>query len=1423
MVPIPGNRSDEGSESEKGKKPKLKGSRKKAAKDIDADLRQKYWGGEKPANVALVLQGIHVVIDLDSKGDDGQTAEEWLQKHPDLAKIPRERTAGGIHLHARCPDLPEFTNRSGKPLGRALVSELEDGLTAELMFLGLLVTVAPSTHKSGKRYRWERGGELPEISWKGIQKTFGFRGPSAGYGESECKGKNEGIQEVQRKFRGDLRTLDCVELFRRTGSYGDEINADEGKHSVRCPFVEEHSDRGEDWTSADTSTVIYKGSQKLPGFHCLHAHCDGRGIADVLLEVESNHPGLIDDCCEKLLRPQIELPRIGRPQSTFANDVADVLAKTGENFLFGGQVVEVRTQRESSAKAVKLHPLEPKETVTAFEKHIEFVKSVEVEKGEFELVPDSMTKPEILLVSYPLLDKLPVIERLLPQPVPLFDGTRIVVPKAGYDARFRTFVDPNAPQPEQMSLAEALNVLEDLVGNEDGRGFAWKDEESKVAAISRLLTPYCRGLMGWKKAPVFLIMANQPRVGKDTLAYVVIVLYTGVEPTSPPLGKENDDEMKKRILSSLRTGARFIHFANMKGKIDFPSLEAATDASCTWRDRLLGTNKELVLPNEAEYSLSANIGAEWSVDLDGRAVIIRLHYSGEDVNRREFRHSDILGHVRQNRSRILGSMDALVRNWDEKGRPAGPTPHASFPEWAKVVGGIMHAAGLGDPCLRAQDLQGVTGDSETEDMRRLFQIGHVRHGNIFIGKAQLYELIQSNDNSPFEYLELETQSGRTRLGKKLTKFRDRELSGITLKIDDSDAHRLRYAFIREDEQPDLQTPQTLQTSSEFRSRKEPEKPIGDATSHAERGKQENACEPCKRGAQDAVSWNLVETEAQLDRLLGNWPEKSEPIALDTETYGFASKNALNPWKGRVRLLQLAWKGGDLHVIDFQKIGKSALLRLLKRVGDHLVVGHNLALDLSFLGLHYGFRSEAVFCTRTASRILSAGDRSVKHNLGTVVERYLGIELEKSHGGSDWSGTLNRDQFAYAAHDVAYLLPLREELKARLEEAGLTRTAQLEMKMVIVAAEMRLNGLRIDRRESDRIGAEAGVDLENQKKKIASIAGPGLNPNSVPQLQEAFRSLGVALPNTKEDALKDCDHELAEALLGYRKSSAVVKKVRELERFIADDGRVHPEFDPMAARTGRFSASTPNVQNLPRGAMRRVIVAGEGCQLISADYSQIEIRVAAVVSGEERMLEAYRKGQDLHEKTASLILGKSIPEVTDEERRLAKAVNFGLLFGQSAKGLVEYAANTYDVYLSEEEAHQFRDAFFRAYPALRAWHERMRREANEDAEEARTLLGRRRQIPAGTKWWPRFTTLINTPVQGTASDGMKQALWELRSRLPESAKLVSMIHDEVIIEVPSDLATTELLALVRQCLVDGMQSMLTTVPIEVEPHFSKSWN
>lgn len=1427
MVPIPLNRFDEGSENEKGKKPKQKGYRDATAAGITPDFLEKFWGGQKPCNIALVLQGHHIVIDLDSKQDGGQSAENWLKDRSELAEIPRERTSGGFHLHLRCPDLPRFTNKVGKPLGKALVSPLGEGLVAELMFSGLPVTVAPSIHKSGALYRWEQGGEIPQIEWKRLKDIFGFCEPHLGEELPSGTANVESWRSVQRKFRGDLDTLGVISLFKRCHSYGEVVDADEGKHSVRCPFSDEHSDQGENWTSADTSAVIYEGRGKKPVFHCLHAHCDGRSIGDVLLKIESSHPGLVDECCATRVRPQIELPRLGRSESSFAVEVADVLAETGEDFIFGGQVVVVRATREKLQNSVKLHPLEPKEAVTSFEKHIEFVKSVETSKGQFELVPYSMTKPEILLASYPLAEKLPIIERLLPLPVPLFDGAKIVLPKTGYDKRFHTYVDPNAPRPTEMSLTEALDVLNDLLGNDDGRGFAWKDEESKIAATSRLLTPYCRGLMDWKKAPVFLIMANQPRVGKDTVAYVSIVLYTGVEPTAPPLGRENDDEMRKRITSALRCGSRFLHFPNMKGKIDFPSLEAATDASCFWRDRLLGGNKEVILPNEAEYSLSANIGSEWSLDLDGRAVIIRLHYGGEDVNRREFRHPDILGHVRRNRPQILGTLDALVRHWDKMGRPAGPTPHASFPEWGKIVGGIMHAAGLGDPCLRASDLQGVTGDSETEDMRRLFQLSHARHENTYIGKEQLYDVIRSSEDQVFGYLELDTVSGKTSLGKKLMKFRERELSGITLKINDSDKYRLRYAFVALGEEAYPQTSQTSQTSADPGGENEL---FGDPI-HGSHGSSDNGpsngggtrgdvCEVCEVSAEVGTSWILVETAEQVSQLLLSLPYTSAPLAIDLETYGGGKSDALDPWKGHIRLIQLAFEDSPPYIVDVRAVGE-AIHGLLDRLKDHLLVGHNLSFDLAYLGRHFGFRANAVFCTMTASKVLSAGDVNSKHSLGTVLQRFLDLTLQKELGKSDWSGSLSDEQLAYATLDVAHLLRLREVLKDRLEESALTRTAQLEMKMVIVAVEMRLDGLCIDSDSLGKLKAEVGARQEFLKAQITSIAGPDLNPQSTPQLKKAFLELGVELLDTKEETLADCDHDLARAILGFRKAKGGITKADELLRLTADDGRVHSDFDPMGTRTGRFSASKPNVQNLPRGIMRGAIVAGEGRKLIAADYSQIELRVAAVLAGEEQMLAAYRSGEDLHTKTASLILGKPTENVSGEERRLAKAVNFGLLYGQSAKGLVGYAENTYNVSLTLEDAVKFREAFFRAYPALYRWHERMRREANDGTEEARTRIGRRRIIPWNTDWWPRFTTLVNTPVQGTASDGMKLALWEMRENLPDSAKLVSMIHDEVIIEVDEHDAD-EVVGLVKRLMIEAMSKLLPEVPIEVDAKVGKTW-
>lgn len=1430
LAPIPLNRSDEGSQDERGKKPKIKGYRKATPGLVTPEFIAEHWGDEPPANVGLVLQGSHVVIDLDSKADAGASAEVWLLEHPELASVPCERTAGGLHLHYLCHDRPPFRNGSGKPRGKALASHLNSEVSAELLFAGLPVTVAPSVHKSGMPYRWRNGGELPAVSWDYLKGLFGFSEDDATGSNAEAdEHRRLALREVQLSFQGDLRTLDIIKLTKEAELYGECIDADEGKHSILCPFHDEHSGGGETWKPSDTSTVIYEGrGDSRPAFHCFHAHCEGRGLPEMLVRIEESHPGQINRCCERARIwvpgdpvPMIELPGLGRSQSEFADDVAQALVPTKKVFVHGDEIVEIRSSREDEvAGGMKLHALCPNEVVTGFERFITFVKPKK-DGDLIQLVPASMTKPEVLLASYSLRDNLPRIDRLLEVPIPVLRNDEIISPERGYDERLRTFLDPAAPVPEKMSFDEALDVINDLLGNDDDRGFAWNEPESKVAGIARLVTPFCRGLMGWAKAPLFLFMANQPRVGKDTLANLVVVTYTGRETNAPPLKKEAEDEMRKRITSSLRAGAAFIHFANLKGSIDFASLEAATDGSRVWRDRLLGGNKELVLPNEAEYSLSANLGASWSLDLDGRAVLIRLHYAGEDVNRREFRHPNILDYTRKNRGRILGAVDALVRRWNDRGRPPGPTTHASFPRWAEVVGGVMATAGLGDPCIRPAELQGVTGDPETEDMRRLFLSGHEQYDNTFIGKKQLYELVQANEEGIFGFLELNTRAGKTSLGKKLLKYRDRELSGVTLKINNSDKHRLRYAFVTKETTTEYQ--QTLQTSQtpdestkNTQSEETPNKPgnthlAGDST---------NVCEVCEVQDPLAPGWCYIQSADELVKWLADFPDDPGPVGIDIETFGPGKDGALDPWKGEIRLIQLALEGTTPVIVDVPAVGRAIHL-LLDALSTQLLVGHNLAFDLAFLGRHFGFRAKAVFCTLTASKVLSAGDQSITHGLDDVVSRHLGIDLAKSYGGSDWGGELTKEQLEYAAIDVIHLLPLRDALKGNLETADLSPTAQLEMKMVLVAAEMKLNGLRLSTDRLEALRTEAEEEQTNLSEQIAGVAGSSFNPQSVQQLKKAFHALGIDLPDTTEETLKECDHELARLILDFRATKVPISKAKELLALMADDGRVHPNFDPMAARTGRFSASKPNVQNLPRGVMREVIVASPGKKLIAADYSQIELRVAAVLAGEQRMLEAYRDGIDLHKQTASLVLDKSLEEVTDDERRLAKAVNFGLLYGQRPSGFVRYAANNYGVTIAESEAERFHAAFFRAYPKLNRWHTRMRSEATAGVEEARTRHGRRRLIPGDTDWWPRFTTLVNTPIQGTASDGMKLALWELKQHLPDSARLISMIHDEVIVEA-DDADIEEVLVLVKQVMTEAMAKLIPEVPIEVDAKVGDSW-
>ena len=332
----------------------------------------------------------------------------------------------------------------------------------------------------------------------------------------------------------------------------------------------------------------------------------------------------------------------------------------------------------------------------------------------------------------------------------------------------------------------------------------------------------------------------------------------------------------------------------------------------------------------------------------------------------------------------------------------------------------------------------------------------------------------------------------------------------------------------------------------------------------------------------------------------------------------------------------------------------------------------------------------------------------------------------------------------------------------------------------------------------------------------------MNAGSPKQLLAALAAAGILLESTSEEALRASDDgRIIPLILAHREASKRAQQAESLIGHIERDGRIHAGFDQTGTATGRFSSRDPNLQNVGRGELREAFTAPEGRKLVVADYSQIELRAAAAIAGETKMIEAYRSGADLHRLTAATVLGKPESEVTKADRQLAKAVNFGLLYGQSAPGLVKYAAAAYGVTMDDEEAQRIRSAFFRTYGRLRQWHGTSRNAAADGVTEVRTRSGRRRLIPETASEWERFTALVNTPVQGGTADGMKLAITMAAGQLPEGAFLVSTVHDELVAECREEDAAA-VRKILTDCMVRGMSSLFGDVPVEVEASICTNW-
>jgi DNA polymerase-1 len=457
-------------------------------------------------------------------------------------------------------------------------------------------------------------------------------------------------------------------------------------------------------------------------------------------------------------------------------------------------------------------------------------------------------------------------------------------------------------------------------------------------------------------------------------------------------------------------------------------------------------------------------------------------------------------------------------------------------------------------------------------------------------------------------------------------------------------------------------------------------------------------------------------------------------------------------------------------------------------------------------------------------------------------QYLGEVLDKSLQLSNWgSSRLSKEQLEYAALDVEVVRRLFPLLLERLnslapvveENLLKTRTAKVfglknpiaivEMAFVQEVAKLERNGLPVDVEELERLVRELSKEL--QKRVMDFLVKYRTDPMSPKQVGELLvKRFGLNLPRTEKGNISTDDKYLAEhienpAVRELLKIREIKKNLDKLEEI--KDGlrgrRVYPEFKQIGAITGRMSSMNPNVQNIPR-SLRRIFKAEEGNVFVIADFSQIELRIAAEYVNDESMIKVFREGRDMHKYTASVLLGKKEEEITKEERQLAKAVNFGLIYGISAKGLAEYAYSSYGIALSLEEAEKIRARFFEHFRGFKDWHERVKKELREKGKsEGYTLLGRR--YTAHT-----FPDAVNYPIQGTGADLLKLSVLIFDAEVRREnikARVINLVHDEIVVECPMEEGerTAELL---ERAMKRAGGIILKKVPVEVECVIKDRW-
>lgn len=603
------------------------------------------------------------------------------------------------------------------------------------------------------------------------------------------------------------------------------------------------------------------------------------------------------------------------------------------------------------------------------------------------------------------------------------------------------------------------------------------------------------------------------------------------------------------------------------------------------------------------------------------------------------------------------------------------------------------------------------------------------------------------------------------------------------------------------------------------------------------------------------NYQVVDTPEKLSKLVAELTKQSQ-ISVDTET------TDVSPRRAEIVGYSFAFKPHEAYYLPVRGpagdrvLDPTEALASLRPILENAAIGkigQNLKYDaivLRNVGVHL---AGIAFDTMIASYLLDAGGRS--HNLDDLAQKYLNhttIKIDELIGKGKDQKRMDEVPVAavgtYAAEDADIPLRMLPMLDERLADMALTELNEtVEVPLIEVLAELEFNGIRIDPTRLAELSKRYGERLAVLEQEIEELAGHPLNIGSPKQLaQVLFQELGLpVVKKTKTGSSTDADvleqladlHPLPKKIVEYRQYSKLKSTyVDALPTMIhPETGRVHTSFNQVVAATGRLSSSDPNLQNIPIRTdegreIRSAFISGEpGWKLLAADYSQIELRILAHYSGDESMSAAFERDEDIHTLVASQVFGVPLEEVTSAQRRSAKAVNFGVIYGQSPFGLAKGLG------ISQEEAAKFIDGYFATYRGVTEFMVSTLDECRRQGY-VKTILGRRRAIqgvrpidqlslltdrPSRKPLTLPERTAVNSVIQGSAADMIKLAMLAIHRRLRAEklpAKMLLQIHDELVFEVPAD-STDALGQLVRE---EMQRALPIRVPLKVDVKVGDNW-